>query len=240
MNATKNHLDLSVPDQAKVQSATPGVVTIVIPVYNRLDYLDRAIQSALGQTYQKLQVIVVDDGSTMDPWPLVSRHGDRVEFLRKPNGGLSSARNVGINAARGEHIVFLDDDDYLEPQAVEMLRAALEANPGTIWSAGRFEYFDDSGFRIPGRASLHFSSGDIYQRLTFENLISCPSSVMVRTESLRDAGLFDESLRLSEDYDLWLTLARDHPIAATPVVVTNYRVHANQISRTKWAAPLRG
>ena len=234
-NSVMNHVDRPQIEQAGSQTCNRALVTIVIVVYNRLQYLDRAIQSALEQTHQALQVIVVDDGSTIDPWPLVSRYGDQIEFHRKLNGGLASARNAGIDRARGEYILFLDDDDYLETHAVEVLKSAMEKNPGTVWAAGRFVYFDDAGNRIAGRESLHFESGDIYARMILESLISCPSCVLMRTQALRNGVLFDEGLRLCEDYDLWLTLARDHPIAATPEVVTNYRRHSQQISRTQWA-----
>ncbi len=235
MNETPDRADFASPDRTDHKNGSRGLVTIVITVCNRLQYLNRAIESALGQTHCDVQVIVIDDGSSVDPLPAISAYGTRVEFHRKQNGGVSSARNVGIDRSRGEFIVFLDDDDYLEPQAVENLLTAFDENPGAEWAAGRLVYFDDEGNRTPGIASLHFESGDIYPRLIMDNLISCPSSVMVRTETIRMVGKFDESILLNEDYDLWLTLARDHPVAATPYVVTNYRVHSQQNSTTHWS-----
>ena len=230
MNTMTDMLDRNSTADAGHSPEAPCLVTIVIAVFNRLQYLGEAIASALAQTHPHVQIIVVDDGSINDPWPVVSRFGDRIEFHRKPNGGLASARNAGIGLARGEYILFLDDDDYLEPEAVEAILSALKNNPETVWSAGRFVYDTGAGPKIPGRASLEFESGDIYARMIFECLISCPSAVLVRTKVIRAAGLFDESFRLSEDYDMWLALARDHSIAASPVVVTNYRVHPNQVS----------
>jgi glycosyltransferase involved in cell wall biosynthesis len=210
------------------------LVTIVIPVYNRLQYLEQAIRSALGQTHAAVEVIVVDDGSPLDPAAVTSRFGDRVALIRKPNGGVASARNTGVARAAGEFVLFLDDDDELEPAAVERLLRAIAEHPGSAWAAGRFHYIDADGRRTPGRESLHFESGDIYGRMIHECLISCPSTVLVRTEVVRTLGLFNASMRLSEDYDLWLRIARDHPIAATPAAVANYRLHAQQISRTQW------
>ncbi|MFO0888493.1 MAG: glycosyltransferase [Isosphaeraceae bacterium] len=218
-----------------MEAASPPLVTIVIPVFNRLQYLDQAIRSVLDQTHPEIELIVVDDGSPLDPQPVVSAYGDRLTLIRKPNGGLASARNAGIERARGTYILFLDDDDYLEPTAVERLLRAIDEHPGAPWAAGRFCYVDDRGGKSPGRESLHFDSGDIYSRMIRECLISCPSTVLVRTDVLRNLGLFDESLRLSEDYDMWLRLARDYPIAATPARVSNYRTHAQQISRTQWS-----
>ena len=230
--------DAGAPLRARVTDAHPGnasLVTIIIPVYNRLQFLDQAIRSALDQTHGIVQVIVVDDGSSIDPLPVVSQYGGQVELLRKQNGGLASARNLGIAYARGEYVLFLDDDDYLEPVAVEFLLKAIESNPGTVWAAGGFAWVDEDGHKVPGKQCLHFESGDIYERMIFNCLMSCPSSVMVRTDLIRALGPFDEEFLLSEDYDMWLTLARDYPIAATQVLVTNYRIHARQISRTQWA-----
>ena len=210
-------------------------MTVIIPVYNRIKYLAHAIQSVLGQSHPAIQVIVVDDGSPIDPLPVVSLYGDRVVLFRKPNGGVASARNAGLRRATGDYVLFLDEDDYLEPDAVAGLVEAIERPPGAAWAAGRFVYVDGAGNRSDGRAFLQLESGDIYPRMILDCLISCPSTVLVRPDAVREAGLFDEDLSPSDDYDLWLTISRDHPIAATPQTVTNYRVHPEQTSRTQWA-----
>jgi glycosyltransferase involved in cell wall biosynthesis len=221
--------------ESDAEPARATLVSIVVVVYNRLQFLDQAIRSALGQTHRDIQVVVVDDGSRIDPWPVVSPYGGRVEFVRKPNGGVASARNLGTAHARGANILFLDDDDYLEPTAVETLLAGIEGNPGTVWSAGHCAYVDEAGRELPGRKGLSYESGDIYERMIFDCLMSCPSSVMVRTEVIRALGGFDEEVCPSEDYDLWLALAREYPITAAPAIVTNYRCHTQQISKNQWS-----
>jgi glycosyltransferase involved in cell wall biosynthesis len=208
-------------------------VTIIIPVYNRLRFLKQAIESALGQTHPRVQVVVVDDGSPVDPAPALTEFGTRVELRRKPNGGLASARNCGIAHAAGDYLVFLDDDDFLEPTAVETLLAAIRA-AGAVWGAGRFAYVDETGLRLPRQHPCRYQSGDVYERMIFNNLICATHTVMVRTDVMRSLGCFDERFLLCEDYDFWLTISRDYPICAVPDVVAYYRVHSTQISK-RWA-----
>ncbi len=104
------------------------LVSIVIPVYNVELYLDECVQSVLQQTYRELQIILVDDGSTDSSGKICDRYArqdKRVKVIHKPNGGLSSARNTGLDAADGEYIYFLDSDDYIEPDAIEQLIAVV-------------------------------------------------------------------------------------------------------------------
>jgi glycosyltransferase involved in cell wall biosynthesis len=227
--------DAGQPGPARNPPAGHAVcVTIVIAVYNRCRFLDQAIRSALGQSYENVQVIVVDDGSEVDLGPVVSKYDGRVDFIRKPNGGVASARNVGITRARGSYVIFLDDDDYLEPAAVETLLAALHGQPGTAWVAGGCAYVDELGRTLDGKKGLTYESGDRYERMIYDCLMSCPSSVLVQTDVVRAVGGFDEDVCPSEDYDLWLSLARDYPLRVTTAIVTNYRSHAQQISSAQW------
>src|SRR3954451_25257002 len=107
-----------------------GRVSVIIPVHNRVQYLACAIESALGQAYPDVEGIVVDDGSPVDPAPVLAAFGDRVRFTRKVNGGLASARNWGIRRSSGEYVLWLDDDDFLERTALDDLRVALAECPG--------------------------------------------------------------------------------------------------------------
>lgn len=210
-----------------------SLVTVVVPFYNRLQYLPQAIRSVLDQTHPKIQLIVVDDGSDVDSQATLEPFKDRIELYKKANGGLASARNLGIAHAKGEYLLFLDDDDFLEAGAVEALLTTLQSGSGGVWAAGRFAFVDAEGCVIRGRRQCLIQSGDNYASLVKECVITAPSSVLARTDVVREVGCFDESFRLSEDYDLWLALARDHPILATAEVVTNYRIHPAQISRTQ-------
>ncbi len=211
----------------------PPLVTVIIPVYNRLQYLKQAIESALGQTHSRVQVVVVDDGSPLDPAPVLAEFGPRVELHRKANGGLASARNLGIARAAGEYLLFLDDDDFLEPTAIETLLRALRA-AGAAWAAGRYAYVNAAGQPLQHGERYRYESGDVYGRMVFNNLMGAPSVVLARADVVRSLGCFDEGFLLSEDWDFWLTMARDYPLCAVQEVVSNYRVHSQQISK-QWA-----
>src|SRR5262245_55505715 len=109
-------------DQMKIQAEKQlPLVTVVITVYNRLAFLDQAVQSVLDQSYPQIELIVVDDGSDMDVKTVLEPFGNLLRLYTKSNGGISSARNIGIRHAKGEFILFLDDDDFLEPCAVKEL-----------------------------------------------------------------------------------------------------------------------
>ncbi|HST08346.1 MAG TPA: glycosyltransferase family A protein, partial [Gemmatimonadaceae bacterium] len=114
----------------------PGLVSVVIPTYNRARILGRAIESALGQTYPNIQVVVADDGSSDATSTVAERYGSRVTYCRQANAGVSAARNFGMRHARGEFIAFLDSDDCWSPWKVEAEVAALTRNreAGLVWT----------------------------------------------------------------------------------------------------------
>ena len=106
------------------------LISVVVPVYNVEKYLPKCLDSLLAQSWQELEIIVVDDGSPDNSWDIMqeyARRDSRVRPIRQKNGGLSAARNAGVEAARGEWIGFLDSDDYVAPEMYERLyRAAAE------------------------------------------------------------------------------------------------------------------
>jgi glycosyltransferase involved in cell wall biosynthesis len=217
-----------------------GLVSIIIPVHNRLEYLAHAIESALRQSYPKVEVIVVDDGSPADPGPITSRFDDGVRLVRKSNGGLASARNFGIAHARGEYLLFLDDDDFLEPTALQDLLEALAGYPSASWAAGRYEEVDSQG-ALAHRPRLRYDSGDVYQSMIHHNLMGAPSVVLAFSHAVHAVSAFDETpcYHMAEDYDLWLKLARYSPVAVTQRKVTNYRIHSRQFTQNNPAKLIR-
>jgi glycosyltransferase involved in cell wall biosynthesis len=114
------------------------LVSIVIPTYNRADLLPQAIESALNQTYRNIEIIVVDDGSTDETDDVCRRYGAKVRYIRKRNGGVASALNKGISEMQGEWLKWLSSDDYLQPEAVELLlRKAQDVNAKIVYSSFR-------------------------------------------------------------------------------------------------------
>ncbi|MBQ5997066.1 MAG: glycosyltransferase, partial [Bacteroidales bacterium] len=128
-----------------------SLISVIIPVYNIESYLDRCVDSVLKQTFQNTEVLLVDDGSTdrsgllCDEW---AGKDPRVRVIHKPNGGLSDARNAGIAAAGGAYLAFVDGDDYLDPDMIRKLYAALKSNDADL-SICNFLYVDEAGAPIP-------------------------------------------------------------------------------------------
>jgi GT2 family glycosyltransferase len=129
----------------------PGLVSVVIPTYNREQILGRAIDSALAQTYTHVQVVVADDGSSDHTRTVAKSYGARVTYVYQTNAGVSAARNLGLRHARGEFIAFLDSDDEWRPWKIDAEVAALRRHPqaGIVWTD--MESVDDIGRLIHAR-----------------------------------------------------------------------------------------
>lgn len=175
-------------------------VSIIIPCYNQGHYLNESVGSALAQTFEDIEIIVVDDGSS-DPTTcriLTELIHPRVTILRKPNGGLASARNYGINAAKGRYILPLDCDDRIAPDYIRQAAAKLDQDPdcGIVYCQAE-KFGSESG---PWKLSA-FS----HWRMLLGNIIFC--SALYRRSDWETAGGYDESLRRGwEDWDFWLSI----------------------------------
>lgn len=210
------------------RDGTP-LVSVIIPCFNQAHYLEESIESALGQTHGHLEVVVVDDGSS-DNTGEVARRYPGLTVVRQDNRGLAVARNVGLEASRGEYVVFLDADDLLRPHAVASGLAVLEAEPSCALAVGRFDYMDAQGEPLPtprwadpGRE--HFAA------LLRANYVGPPASALHRRSALEEVGGFDVGLRAAEDYDLYLRIACTRAIRAHNPIVANYRLHGRSMSR---------
>jgi glycosyltransferase involved in cell wall biosynthesis len=192
-------------------------VSVIIPTYNRAIMVKDAIQSVLDQTYSDYEIIVVDDGSTDNTSQVINElrsHSEKVHYIYQENKGRSAARNIGVRAARGNYIAFLDSDDIFLPEKLSLQVMALESNRdfGMVYSHALL--MDEDGNILedigPGREKL---TGWVYPELLFikKNIITIPS-VMVRTQVLSEVGDFDETIHICEDIDLWRRIAMHHQI----------------------------
>ncbi len=208
-------------------------ISLIIPTFNRASVLRRALDSVYAQTRQPEQVLVVDDGSTDDTRELVSTEYPRVDYLWQPNAGVSSARNRGIRAARGDWIALLDSDDSWLPDKLARQVAALGTAPG-ISILHTDEIWIRRGVRVNPMKKHKKPDGWIFAHC-LPLCVMSPSSVLIRKQVLLDAGLFDESLPACEDYDLWLRLCCRLPVRLIdrPLVV-KYGGHQDQLSRRYW------
>jgi len=189
-------------------------ISVLVPAYGTAAYIAETLQSALGQTVSDCEVIVINDGDpdTVALEAAIAPYRDRIVYLSKPNGGLSSARNFGLRKARGRYIALLDSDDIWEPDFLEQLLARMESNPhiGLVFTNATF-------FGSGGLVGKHYyevfpkpllESGQISLQKLLNREIQIFVSLLLRRELLDSAGHFDEGLRASEDFDMWLRLAK--------------------------------
>ena len=186
----------------------PGPVpsfSIVIAAYQAADVIAEAIDSALGQTLAPLEVIVCDDGSTDDLAGALASHGNRITVLRKANGGEASAKNAAIGAARGDYVVILDADDVFAEDRLDALGELASARPDLdVLTTDAVLEIDGRVVRRSYEASNPFLVDDQRAGILTRNFVF--GLCAVRRERLLAAGGFDEEIRYTTDWDLWLRM----------------------------------
>lgn len=189
------------------------LVSIIIPAYNAEKYIRESVESALAQTYPNVEVIVIDDGSKDGTKKILEPYGaaGKIVYVYQENKGLAASRNAGIRAAKGEYVAFLDADDIFLPEKVAEQVRALEASPDFGVCYSDLLHFTDPPVGEKSSEFFHhtytYPSGNIFGELLKRQFIN-PLTVMARRVVFQKYGMFDESLRRSEDWDLWLRFAR--------------------------------
>jgi len=210
------------------------MVSVIMPAYRVAEFIGIAVESVFAQTFSNFEIIVVNDGSpdSAELEHALTAYRERIVYIEQPNAGPSAARNTAIRQARGEFLAFLDADDYWEPQFLARQMAFFEQNPEVdlVYCDGLL--VGDS--TLAGRTFMELtpSVGEV----TFENLLggSCTvilSGTVARKRAVVEAGLFDERLRYSEDFDLWLRVAqKGSQLACQEEVLLCKRIHADSLS----------
>jgi glycosyltransferase involved in cell wall biosynthesis len=199
------------------------LVSVIIPVFNCLDYLKEAIESVLSQTCLSFEVIVVDDGSTDGSGEVARSFGHRIRYFQQVNSGASAARNFGVRQAAGAYIAFLDADDIWTPDKLSMQMDWLTEHPETGYVTAKVRHFLEPGFAVP--------QGFREQLLTSGSNAPLLSTLVVRRPVFEAVGGFDPALPISEDID-WFSRAADMNISMVLIdkVLLQKRVHGNNIS----------
>ncbi|SMC25026.1 Glycosyl transferase family 2 [Desulfacinum hydrothermale DSM 13146] len=205
------------------------LVSVIIPTHNRAHMVREAVDSVLAQEGVRMEIIVVDDGSTDETPEVLAPYRDRILVIRQSNRGVSAARNRGVQAARGQWIAFLDSDDLWLPGKLRAQLDFFAAHPRWLICQTE-EVWIRNGRRWNPKRYHAKPSGHCFDRLLERCLIS-PSAVMLHRSLLEQVGLFDEDLPACEDYDLWLRIGCRHPIGLVPKpLVIKRGGHADQLS----------
>ena len=209
-------------------------VTVIIPTWNRAEWLEKSIGSVLGQTFRDFELVLVDDASTDSTAQILEKFSGKIcKIIFAKNRGVSTARNIAISKSRSEWIAFLDSDDYWHPEKLEK-----QINQIEIRSDCPIHFTDEiwirNGQRVNPKKKHKKKEGWIFQP-SLENCIISPSSVILKREILEIHGMFDETLPICEDYDLWLRLTPRYKVALLKEkLVTKNGGHRDQLSRSDW------
>jgi glycosyltransferase involved in cell wall biosynthesis len=210
----------------------PLLVSVIIPAYNASVTIERTLRSVLAQTYGHLEIIVVDDGSIDDTAAIVariSREDPRIILLQQPNQGVATARNVGIDHARGEFIAPLDADDIWHPSKIEKQIAVINGGGdriGLVYCYSR--YIDEDDIIVSQDGPHGAARGDVFSQLVLANFVGNASSPLVRRCRLLEVGAYDASLRARlsqgcEDLKVYLAIAERWEFDLVPEYLVGYR-----------------
>jgi glycosyltransferase involved in cell wall biosynthesis len=213
----------------------PPLVSVIIPTYERSTLLRQAVESALAQTFDGIEVIVVEDGSDIAATALRGCDG-RVRYHRQEHRGVSAARNTGVRLASGEWLAFLDDDDLWDPRKLERQLALASRQPDVAMIHTDHLLLVDGELR-PGPRPLprgQVPSGSVSQPLFLGNFV-VHSSVLLRRAVFERLGGFNPRFSIAADYDLWLRVSSQNRIAFLDEPLTIYREHHSMASASERA-----
>ncbi|MCU9614558.1 glycosyltransferase [Caldibacillus lycopersici] len=198
------------------------LVSVIIPFYN-CQYVNQAIESVRRQTYKNIEIIVVNDGSTMYT-ELVKPYLSQIIYLEQENKGVAAALNKGLKHAKGDYIAWLSSDDLFDEKKVETQLELMLNNLAEI-SFTNFNIIDEHNKIINFNVGKHFTSS-----LEFVESLKnyCPingCTIMMSKKLVQRVGLFDETLKYTQDYDYWIRAALQATIHYYHITLTNYRVH---------------
>lgn len=205
-------------------------VSVIIPLYNQKEFVSDAINSVLDQTYENIEIIVVNDGSTDDPGTVLDKFKDKITIINQKNTGLSGARNTGIKNSIGEYLQFLDSDDILKKEKIEK-QIDFVLKEGAVLSYCEIEYIDAFGKKT---SPLDIGEiKDIFPNyyLFWKKYPTPIHSLMFHRSIFNENGMFDESLKANEDrYYLSLLAIKGISFRYLPLTGGYYRLHSRSMN----------
>ena len=212
------------------------LVSVIIPVYNRLEYICEAIGSVLSQSYQNYEIVIVNDGSTVDVCRALVKVREKIRYVsHDKNKGLAATRNTGIKESQGKYIAFLDDDDLFEDRKLELQVQILENHPevGLVYSdCFEYEGWKKDEMRLNPAVGRADPPGKFPGSFFVNPNVRVPT-VLLRRECFDEVGMFDESLRQHEDGDLFLRVALKWQVHFLDYPSAKVRIHEKNMSRDR-------
>lgn len=206
------------------------LVSAIIPNYNYANYLREAIDSVLSQTYQNIEVIVVDDGSTDNSREILQDYGERIKVIFQKNQGVSPARNNGVKASKGELIAFLDADDFWLPRKIEKQVQKFSSDKTFGLVHVGVENIDAKGKSLV--TLLNGLEGEVSHELLLFNravILGGGSGMMITRKAFEDVGGFDLRLLTSADWDIFYQISSRYQVGFVPKVLLKYRIHGSNM-----------
>jgi len=215
-------------------------VSVLVPSYNSVSTLPAALESALDQTFDDFEILLIDDGSTDSTREVVAgfvqNHPGKIRYIYQENMGLAAARNTGIRAARGELIALLDADDQWLPWRLERGVACLQRHSQAGLVHANIHWMDEQGHIMDAPIrDLSFLKGNMFKNIFLRKAhVACPTALF-RKVCCDKVGMFDEELtRLGcEDRELWLRIAKEFDVIYLNEILSNYRVSSSSMSRNQ-------
>jgi glycosyltransferase involved in cell wall biosynthesis len=238
-----------------VTTQAEPLVSVVVTTYNQGRYIHQTLASVFGQTFADFEVVVVDDGSTDDTPSQLQPFRNKIVYIRQDNQGIASSRNTGIRNANGRLIALLDGDDLWEPEKLAIQLETAQRFPAAGLIVVNGVEFDEHGVlraslldrellafpdgRGASDSKCEYSSASCYRLFVMGNRINTVSQVMIPKPVLESVGLSDAALPIASDYDLYLRILKDYPIAVVNKSLTRWRYVASSASGPREVRPLR-
>jgi glycosyltransferase involved in cell wall biosynthesis len=220
----------------------PNLVSVIIPTYNSVSYIEQCLDSVLCQDYSKIEIIVIDDGSNDDTNLKLRAASDSIKIINISNSGAAVARNYGLMMARGEYVAFLDSDDYWSPQKIGLQVRKLKETSSDLCYCSVQEFYNNGDLGNLFKPKYFGNLKNFYLlNPTVDPFLGGPGGVIIRMEILAKSGIFDPKVPApSEDWDFFRRVAEIADVTFVEDILLFKRVHDKNISKQSLRQYLKG
>ena len=220
-------------------------VSIIIPVYNTENYIENCIESVLNQSYEDIEILVVNDGSTDSTGSILEKYRNRIQIFNKKNAGTASALNMGIKNMTGEWFKWLSADDLLKPDSIEKLVLEIKKLGDDAQNCIFYSNYDligENGHQITVSEEPNYNSLEPFERnvILLDHYYGNGTTSMVHKSIFDECGMFDEILEYKDDYEFWLRccVLFDYKLHLIDENLAQYRIHESQLTKTRYGDSL--